>query len=353
MKVLIVGFSQVRYMPYIYFHLDKYKNETIDLVTWSRDGSKDIELDEYNISSHYEFDGLIKSEAKNTKIFKFYQFRKFVKRILEKSKYDRIVLLHTFPAVLLSDILIKGYKERYVFDYKDITYEKFSFFKNIIAKLVINSKYTLVSSKGFLQYLPDSDRIFISHNIMQDDLENRYKAKRIHVKKNISFWGMIRDYSVNESLLKQIKGMDNVRLIYYGTINETATRLKEYVANEEIVNVEFKGTYQNSDRKKFTHEVDFIHNMYSTSDYNMNLAMSNKFYDGIIFHIPQICSKGSLMGDLVEKHRIGIAVDIDKENLCEKIEEFCATIDYDEFDKQCDTCLDEVLKEYEKIKTLD
>lgn len=353
MKVLIVGFSQIRYMPYLYFHLDKYKNDEIDLVTWNRDGSADVPFDEQQISFHYKFESRINRDKKHTKLIKFYQFRRFVKKILDKNAYDRIVLLHTFPAVLLADVFIKNYKDRYVFDYKDITYEKYTFFKEIVSKLVKNSKYTLVSSKGFLKYLPESNKIYISHNIMQSDLQQKYSAKTISENKVISFWGMIRDYAVNESLLKQMKENESCTLQYYGTINETAMQLIEFVKQDKINNVEFKGTYNNGERAEFIKNVDFIHNLYSTTDYNMNLAMSNKFYDGIIFHVPQICAKGSLMGELVEKYGIGFSIDIDKESLKSRMEEFCATIDYDEFDRQCELCLGVVLDEYEKIKNLD
>ena len=352
MKVLIVGFSKIRYMPYIYFHLDKYKDELIDIVTWNRDGTEDIEINQYKIHKKYEFDEVVHGEAILGKIPKFYSFRKFVKNILNKNVYDRIVLMHTFPAFLLSDILMRDYQNKYIFDYKDVTYEKFLFFKKRISKIVENSAYTLVSSKGFLEFLPKSEKIYISHNLMKDDLNEKCVMKEFGENINISFWGMIRDYPINEKLIKQIKNMKNCTLTYYGTQNETSESLSKLVQENNVDNVSFKGTYNNQERRGFCKNVDFIHNMYSTSDYNMNIAMSNKFYDGVIFHRPQICTKGSLMGDLVEKYNLGFAIDIENEDLQEKLQDYCSKMDYKEFDRQCDLCLQEILKEYEMIKAL-
>ena len=218
-KVLIVGFAQIRYMPYIYFHLNKYKNDIIHVVTWNRDGSKDIQLEEYDIPKFYEFNEILHGESKYSKILKFYKFRKFVKKIIEDETYDRIVLLHTFPAVLLADILVKNYKNQYIFDYKDITYERVKLFKKIIAKLILNSRYTLVSSRGFLKYLPECEKIYIAHNIIPSDIKKTYRVKKISSKKNLAFWGMIRDYSINISILEQIKKKDEYSLSYYGTLN--------------------------------------------------------------------------------------------------------------------------------------
>ena len=66
----------------------------------------------------------------------------------------------------------------------------------------------------------------------------------------------------------------------------------------------FHGEYKPEDRYTFVRSTDLIHNIYK--DRNMMLAMGNKYYDGLIFYIPQLCMKGSFMGEKCaeKRHRV-------------------------------------------------
>ena len=112
MKILLAGFAKVKYMPYLQFYLeniDRTKHE-MHLIYWNRD------LTDENLSS---LDGITLHEfrcfqednvSSASKIGNFLKYRKYVKGILKQSDFDFAILLHSFPAVLLSDIWTKRYK---------------------------------------------------------------------------------------------------------------------------------------------------------------------------------------------------------------------------------------------------
>lgn len=354
MRILIIGFSKLKYMPYLQPYLLKYANENnyIDIIYWNRDGKDDISLD-YNIHAFFEYNDILKTENKFKKLFLFYKFRRFCLKKLKTNKYDLIITLHTFPAFLLRKYLIKNYFNRYIFDFRDLTYERFAFFKNRIGELIINSKYTFVSSAGYLKYLPNSEKIYITHNIFLEDLKHREKKIwKSHDTIHISFWGLIRAVEINEKLMSSLFNSNRFILNYYGPNTDDAILMKEFARYKGYDDVFFNGEYINIDRYSFKQTTDLLHNIYSNKNFNTQLAMGNKFYDGIIFYIPQICCKDTLMGELVEAHNVGIAIDLDDELAYKKILDYYDNLDYDEFCDNCDNYLKIILDEYWKVQNL-
>lgn len=79
-------------------------------------------------------------------------FRKTLKQIIEKGKYDRIVILNTLPGILLSDILLEKFESRYILDIRDYTYEKYGFYRNRVNQLIDHSFISTISSMGFYHF---------------------------------------------------------------------------------------------------------------------------------------------------------------------------------------------------------
>ena len=75
--------------------------------------------------------------------------------------------------------------------------------------------------------------------------------------------------------------------------------------------------------------------------------MGNKFYDGIIFRIPQICMPGSFMAKLCNNYGIGMALDPSDANFTNSLFEYYNSIKKEEFNYSCEKVLDKILREYE------
>ena len=56
--------------------------------------------------------------------------------------------------MLLFDLLLFKYKNNYILDIRDPSYEKFKLFNQILKKIICSSYFTTISSEGFLEFLP-------------------------------------------------------------------------------------------------------------------------------------------------------------------------------------------------------
>lgn len=334
MKVLILGFSKIKYMPYANFYLNnlnKNKN-SIHLLYWNRD-QKEEDLSMLEGISLHEFSYQQKDEVvRLSKVKSFLAYRKYARKKIKELKPDFIIVLHTLPAVLIVQEL-KKYKGNFIFDYRDSTYEKFLPFRAIVHRIVRYSKYTFVSSDAFRRFLPKSqtEKIFTSHNLLEEDL--KHKSDRVlygvpSKKIRIAFWGFIRHEEINKQVINRMAKDSRFELHYYGREQQTALNLKKYVKENNITNVFFHGEYKPQDRYEFIKNTDIIHNVYCDS--NMMLAMSNKYYDGIIFQIPQICMPNSFMGEKVVQAGVGIVCDPRDENFTEKIFNYYIHLNHDQ-----------------------
>ncbi len=340
-------------MPYLDFYLrniDCKKNE-VSVVYWNRD------LKEENIPyehvKFYEFRAKLDDDDKKFfKIYSFIKYKHYASKFLRKN-FDRVIVLHSLPGVLNWRILTKKYKERFIFDFRDLTYESIPIYKKIIASLVKCSAFTSVSSDGFRPFLPKEcgDKIYTNHNILEESLfhrdcgVNRIKSSIIR----IAFWGFIREERLNKQIIKSIAGDRRFELHYYGREQQIALNLKKYAKDIGTSNIFFHGAYIPEDRYKFVQNTDLIHNIYSESK-NVMLAMGNKFYDGIIFYLPQICMQGSFMGEIVEKEKLGFAVDPYSERFLDSIYERMKYVDEKNFKNTCNQFLHKCQNEIKDVK---
>ena len=345
-------------MPYANFYIDNIcdiENE-LHFVYWNRDlreedtnFSKKIKLYEFKYKQEDQV-------AKFKKVKAFYKYRKFAIQKIKEINPDKIIILHTMPGVLLSRILAKKYNKEYLFDYRDSTYEKFKLFRNVVHKIVKNSKYTFCSSEAFKRFLPkdEFEKILISHNININEFEKNYsKENKINSEKiRIGFWGFIREEKLNRVLIEKISSDSRFELHYYGREQSIALNLKEFSKSINTKNVFFHGEYNPADRFDFAKNTDIIHNVYENG--NMMLAVSNKYYDGIMFHLPQITMINSYMGQKVNNLDIGISIDPYNNNLLDDINKYYYNINKQRFIKACKNSASKIIKEsyinIEKLK---
>lgn len=349
MKILIIGFTKLKYMPYMNLYLDnidKNKND-VHILYWNRD-LKDEDTKKFSNITLKEFKCYQEDDvSKIKKISSFIKYRKFAKNVLKTENYDFIIVLHSLTGILIFDKL-KRYKNRFIFDYRDSTYEKVNLFRKKVCNLVKYSKVTFVSSDGFRAFFPKNyqNKIYTSHNILMDSLKNReqYKIKTKSEKIRISFWGFIRHEEINKEIIKKISNDNRFELHYYGREQQVAINLKEYANKINATNVFFHGEYRPNDRYEFAKNTDIIHNIYDDS--NTKLSMGNKFYDGIIFYLPQLCMEDTFMASNIEIQEVGISVNPYNTNFLNKVYDYYNLIDFDKFNSRCDTAVNKIINEY-------
>lgn len=351
MKILIMGFGKIKFMPYMNFYLDNIDRSKHDvhILYWNRDLQEEDTSHLKGVTLHefscYQEDDV----SKLSKITSFVKYRRFALKLLKKEKFDFLYVLHSLTGVVVYDYLKKHFKNKLVFDYRDSTYEALPPFKKIVAGLVKLSRVTFVSSDAFRKFLPEEDKekIITSHNLLVDSLKHRDEKALYGTqseKIRVAFWGFIRHEEINLQLIKQFGADERFELHYYGREQQIAENLKKYVSDNNIKNVFFHGEYTPEERYEFVKNTDLIHNIYYDS--NTLLAMGNKYYDGIIFRIPQLCVAGSFMGELCQKNSTGLQCDPYSESFTEDVYQYYENIDKQAFEKSCDLELQRILSEY-------
>lgn len=349
MKVLLIGFTKIAYMPYMNFYVNKLQelNCDISIIYWDRDGETDIAPPQCaKMFCHYDY--MLDNLPLYKKIPHFIKFRNYALKIVKSNEFDLIIILHSTPGVLLYDYLIGKYSGKYILDYRDFTYENFNFYKKIIHRLAIKSVATFVSSKGYLKYLPTSNKIYISHNLLLHTMDERNVRKSLNRNRmpiRIRFWGFIRHVDINKLIIERLGNDSRFELHYHGREQESAFSLKKYVEEKEVKNVYFHGEYKPYERVKFATETELIHNIYE-NDIKTTYAMGNKYYDGINFYIPQICNEGSFMGNETELAKIGVALDPNKQEFADRIFDYYNSLNWEDFNMLCDKELNRIFEEY-------
>ena len=351
MKILIMGFTKIKYMPYMNFYfdnIDKAEHE-VHILYWNRDLQSE-DLIKYQGCTFHEFKCYQEDDvSKFSKVTSFTKYRKFAKGVLINGNFDFIFVLHSLTGVLVADVLKKHYRNKYIFDYRDSTYERFSLFKSIVANITRNACATFVSSDSFRRFLPEdcNDRIYTSHNLLLDSLEHRDEQIKYGIpsdKIRIAFWGFIRDEEINKEIIRKVAADKRFELHYYGREQQVALNLKNFAKNLQAYNVCFHGEYTPEQRYEFVRQTDIIHNIFNND--NMMIAMGNKYYDAAIFYIPLISMKRSFMAESAQKAAIGFDVDPYDDNFLDKLFEEYTNLDRGKFHINCDKELERVLLEY-------
>lgn len=351
-KIMILGFAKIKLMPYLHFYLEALSGQEaeIHLLYWNRDGKKE-DLSRYQHLHLHELGFLQQDDVpQKDKIAGFRRYRRFAKKLISREKPDFLILLHSFPAVLLSDLLLKKYRGRFIWDYRDHTYEHFSFFRRLVGRIVEASACTFVSSDAFRPYLPArcGEKIHTSHNISLDSLEHRDDRKTRFVpseKIRVAFWGIVRDEALNRTIISRFAADPRFEMHYYGREQQAVLDLKRYGKELRAENVFFHGEYQAEDRYDFACRTDLIHNLYQ--DRNMMLAMSNKYYDGAVFRLPQLCVAGSFMGKIAADKGIGLCCDPADPGFTQQVYDYYTGLDRSAFEEACDRETKRVKEEYD------
>lgn len=353
MKIGIIAFSGRNNMPYLKYYEDIIKNEKVDYecVFWDRftNGKTEKINNEYTL--HIK---CLPGANKLGKIIPMLKYKYIVEKIIKKEQYTHLIILTTLPGVLINKVLLKQFKNKYIFDIRDYTYEKYEFYKKIVDKLVDNSFFTAISSKGFLRFISDNEKIIPCHNISYtEEIKETCDDFRNKKQITIGFLGNIRYFEENCKLIDALANNSKYKLVYIGKPNVDCD-LEGYCKNKNITNVVFKGEFKNEDKPKLYEKIDLINAVYGNSSLEVTTLLPNRLYEGLLLKKPVLATVGTFLGDIVKANKIGICLNLDDVNIVLKIEEYISTLDFDEFNLNCEKMLNEIKKEQkyfcEKIK---
>lgn len=338
--ISIIFCGDIKYCPYLSRYTERLRLKNIDyeVLFWNR-GGFDI-----SFKPNYHYYNRPSSESLN-KIIKtvdFLRFRVWIRRRLNLSKPDGLILLSTLTGILLFDVARK-YKNRYIFDVRDYSYEKISFFKRLETKIINNSCFTAISSKGFTSFLPEHDYV-VAHNFNRLENNTHFSFARKVEPYQIVWNGTVRFFEYQKQFLDVFKNDPRYILVYHGAGTDLE-KYKEYCKNNGINNVSFTGDYDNKNKYKLLKDAAFINNCYGGRNGDeLKYAISNRFYDGLIYHIPQIVENTGFKAKETNRLNIGIPVEPTKD-LPDKLFNYYKALDEEAFNRACDKALLEIIDE--------
>ncbi|MEG0895149.1 MAG: glycosyltransferase [Oscillospiraceae bacterium] len=343
MKVCIIGHTEKNYLPFIQKYIDFFEQNNIeyDCIYWQRE-----EKIENTPKNEYNYYGKMGQGFLN-KIKSYFGFKKFVTSVIQKNKYDKLVVLTTVPAVMLSKYLFKHYKNKYIFDFRDYSFEKFPPYKKLVDKIIDNSEFTTISSKGFMDFLEDNQKIYINHNMaFSDNISEVCDIKNKPVL-NVGFIGNVRYYEENIALIEKLKNSFNYQLWYIGKANADCN-LEGYCKENDINNVSFVGKYSNDQKPELYKNIDVINSIYGDTSLEVTTALPNRLYEACLFKKPIISSKKTYLGEVIALYNLGIVVDVEKDDVLPMINDYVKNFDVSNFKKGCQDFINDV-KNDEKI----
>ena len=346
MKIGIIGFGERNFIPYVEVYENELKKANIqyECIFWDRFNNAMVSknINEYTVHVRCE-PGI----SKFKKIIPMLKFKQQIEKILRKEHYTHLIVLTTLPGVLIHKILLKQYVDKYILDIRDYSYEKYSWYKKIVEKLIANSYFTAISSNGFKAFLPQSNKIITCHNIGSDfpkekegvDLKNKEKI-------TIGFVGGIRYFEENCKLINVFANNPKYQLAYIGRKNLDCD-LEAYCKRNNIKNVLFQGDFNNADKPEIYKGIDFINSVYGNGSLEVTTLLPNRLYDGILFKKPVLASKGTYLGKIVDEYKLGIVVDINEQNkkFIEIVNTYINNFDKVAFVKKCQKFQERILLE--------
>jgi hypothetical protein len=344
MAIALILPGSIWFSPYlrIYTRILDERNIPYSVVSWNREGDDKPE--------GYQYNHICEKGHGSASLSDYFGYVRFLKRLIKEKKFDKLIVFGPQLTCLLSAFLLRHYRGKFIIDYRDLSIEQKPVFKQIFSLMMKYSCANIISSPGFKRCLPRRDDYIISHNfdvqIVKDSLNNGIEnLSGFNDERGIDVLtiGAIRDYSSNVEVVKALGNVEGINLRFVEK-GGAATRIEEYSKEAGINNISFTGFYQKNQEAGFIMSSTFM-NIYYPRIITHDTALSNRFYNSLIYKKPMIVTKNTTQGDFVDQYNLGVAVE-NCENLPSIIKDFLKN-DYQEYCIRCSTLLRSFLVDYD------
>ena len=346
-KICFVTMGNIYTVPYLSTYT-KLIDGGYSVIYWDREGKNETEGN----NKYYRFYKELSPNDKWGKIAGYVQYKKFVQRILLEEKFDLIIFLQTWSAILMADVAKKHYANRFIVDIRDYTYEKNPIIYTIEKNLFKKAYTCVISSEGYKEFLPPYEYQIVHNNRelpLEKVLEIRNRSK-IKDTLNISFIGYVNYQEQHKKLLMSLKNDSRFHLNFVGT---RSLELESFCKENDIRNVTLVDTFDSSTILDFYENTDFINNLYGNNTPVLDYALSNKLYFAAELYMPILTCMGTFMNEISSKYGFGLAVDVADSHIGDKLWEFYHSINWKSIESNCNAFLKKVEKENnESIKVV-
>ena len=344
MKVALVLAGSIWYSPFVRIYTRILDKMDVDysLISWNREGDDKQEGFQYNeicanghgSAGFYEYKGYVN----------------FIKKTILENNFEKIIVFGPQITCLLSTFLLRRFRGRYMIDYRDLSFEQKSGFKQLYWLMTKFSRVNVISSPGFKRCLPNR-QYYISHNfdvdkvkqVIKEDVGSGFNNKPII---DVLTIGGIRDYSSNIEVVKALGNKPGFKMRFVGK-GAASQQIEKYCNDNCIDNIEFTGYYKKDAEPAYIKDSTFL-NIFYPRIVTHDTAMSNRFYNSLIYKRPMIVTKNTTQGNYAEKYGVGIALE-NCRTIIEETELFLKK-DYQSYARRCNELLSGFLKDQDEFE---
>jgi hypothetical protein len=205
-RICILSMQNFKHMTLISLYTSFFEKHNIDYDVIYID--KYDEIEETKAKNVYRYRLKIdKDWSKTRKILAYWSYKKYAIKILDKNKYDFIIIWRCEIALMFSSYLIKNLKNKYCINFRDYCMENNPIIRRIVKKLISFSCFNTISSEGFRSFLPKHEYIFI-HSFNKTLFPDNYYVNNLVKTKSpihICFIGNVRFLDCNKELMNTLK----------------------------------------------------------------------------------------------------------------------------------------------------
>ncbi len=322
----------------IYTNILDEKNISYDVISWDRSGRFGKSEFTYNAKSDLKQNSLMK-------LMSYVKFASFIKKLIKKFRYDKLIIISPQVALFMPFFLRSNYRKNYIFDYRDLSIEQMPIFKPFMKMVLKNSYANIISSPGFKQYLPQGFDYILSHNFNIDLVKQALAGEPSYFDaspiKILTIGGIRID--ANYEVIDSLANKDYIELSFIGK-GDAAPIFEEYCKQKDIKNVTFKGFYTKDEEGDIIKKHTMINIFYPKIPSHIT-ALSNRFYNSLIFKRPMIVTKGGIQGMYAEKYGVGLAVE-NCDHLSENLNDYLCHLDFNDYVQNCNKLLSQFVDDY-------
>jgi hypothetical protein len=311
-----------------------------DIISWNREGREEAGI---------QFNYKEKSRNQLAVLWSYLKYARFLRRTIRKNEYDKLIIFTPQVGIFLSSFLEKYYRGRYIFDYRDLSIEQKSIFLKRFRMVLSNSYANVISSPGFKRYLPQEFDYLVSHNfnigIVKKTLDNKvlqYEGDSL----SILTIGALRT-DMNREVMDALGNVSGVQMSFVGK-GIAAASLEHYAEDKGYDNVKFTGFYKKEEESEIYKNHLFVNIIYPLIPSHIS-ALSNRFYNSLIYKRPMIVTRGTIQGDYAEKYDVGLVID-NLDNLNDKLKDYRKGLNFIDYTQKCNRLLTDFLKENETFE---
>lgn len=342
MKIALIVPNNLWVCPYVSIYTRLLDELCIDYetISWNREGREE---------SGIQFNKKEKGHGLFRTLLSFLQYSRFVKKTIKVNSYDKLIVFTPQIGIFLSFFLKKHFKGRFIFDYRDLSIEQHSWFRRPFLRLLSNSYANIISSPGFKKYLPHEFNYILSHNYNAAKVKealNIQKEAYTGSEINLLTIGAIRK-DCNYEVIEALGNVKGISLSFIGR-GPASNSLQSFADENGFCNIHFSGYYKKEDEPALYKSSTAVNIIYPNIPSHQT-AISNRFYNSLIYKRPMIVTRNSTQGDYAEKYKVGLVVD-DCKNLETQLKTYFENLDYDNYCRSCNQLLEVLLKDEVKFE---